>query len=94
MVIRTATVVEGNVHFSVHLLYASIVGCAAWALTSFRRAQRYHEVRRLHQEAKPIREIAKELGLSRGAVRRYPRADRCPDWQRRPALAPNRRAAS
>jgi beta-lactamase regulating signal transducer with metallopeptidase domain len=39
--------VEGNVHehiaramyyFSVHLLYASIVGCAAWALTSFRRA--------------------------------------------------------
>jgi len=39
--------VEGNVHehiaramyyFSVHLLYASIVGCAAWVLTSFRRA--------------------------------------------------------
>jgi hypothetical protein len=39
VVIRTATVVEGNVHehiaramyyFSVHLLYASIVGCAAW----------------------------------------------------------------
>jgi beta-lactamase regulating signal transducer with metallopeptidase domain len=39
--------VEGNVHehiaramyyFSVHLLYASIVGCAAWVLTSFRHA--------------------------------------------------------
>jgi beta-lactamase regulating signal transducer with metallopeptidase domain len=39
--------VEGNVHehiaramyyFSVHLLYASIVGCASWVLTSFRRA--------------------------------------------------------
>jgi beta-lactamase regulating signal transducer with metallopeptidase domain len=39
--------VEENVHehiaramyyFSVHLLYASIVGCAAWVLTSFRRA--------------------------------------------------------
>jgi beta-lactamase regulating signal transducer with metallopeptidase domain len=38
--------VEGSVHehiaraiyyFSVHLLYASIVGCAAWVLTSFRR---------------------------------------------------------
>jgi beta-lactamase regulating signal transducer with metallopeptidase domain len=47
VVIRTATVVEGNVHehiaramyyFSVHLLYASIVGCAAWVLTSFRHA--------------------------------------------------------
>ncbi len=25
-------------YFSVHLLYASIVGCAAWVLTSFRRA--------------------------------------------------------
>ena len=47
MVIRTGTVVEGNVHehiaramyyFSVHLLFASIVGCAAWVLTSIRSA--------------------------------------------------------
>jgi len=47
VVIRTATVVEVNVHehiaramyyFSVHLLYASIVGSAAWVLTSIRGA--------------------------------------------------------
>jgi beta-lactamase regulating signal transducer with metallopeptidase domain len=47
VVIRTATGVEGKVHehiartmyyFSVHLLFASIVGCAAWVLTSVRGA--------------------------------------------------------
>ena len=47
VVIRTATVVEINVHehiaramyyVSAHLLYASIVGSAAWVLTSFRGA--------------------------------------------------------
>jgi transposase len=48
-----------------------------------RRVERYHEVHRLHQEGMPIREIARELSLSRGAVRRYLKADRCPDWQRR-----------
>jgi hypothetical protein len=45
--IRTAASVEANVHehiarvmyyFSVHLLYASIVGAAAWVLTSIRGA--------------------------------------------------------
>jgi transposase len=50
-----------------------------------RRVERYHEVRRLHQEKIPIREIARTVGLSRGAVRRYLLADRCPDWQRREA---------
>ena len=52
-VIGAVTVVEGNVHehiaramyyFSVHLLYASIVGSAAWVLTSIRPRQRHHEV--------------------------------------------------
>jgi beta-lactamase regulating signal transducer with metallopeptidase domain len=47
VVIKTATVVEGNVHehiaramyyFGVHLLYASIVGSTAWVLTSIRGA--------------------------------------------------------
>jgi len=46
-VIRTVAVVESNVHehiaralyyFSVHLLYASIVGAAAWLLTTIRGA--------------------------------------------------------
>jgi hypothetical protein len=43
--IRMVAVVEANVHehiaramysFSVHLMYASIVGCASWALTTIR----------------------------------------------------------
>ena len=46
-VIRTAAAVEANVHehiaramcyFSVQLLYASVVGTAAWVLTSIRGA--------------------------------------------------------
>src|SRR6267378_3867337 len=46
-VTRTAAIVEANVHehiaramyyFSVHLLFASIVGSAAWVLTSIRGA--------------------------------------------------------
>jgi transposase len=47
-----------------------------------RRVERFHEVHRLHQEGKPIRDIARELTLSRGTVRRYLRSGRCPDWQR------------
>lgn len=45
------------------------------------RVLRYDQVRRLHQEGKSIRRIAKELGLSRGTVRRYLREDQCPDWK-------------
>jgi hypothetical protein len=46
-VIRMVALVEANLHehiaramyyFSVHLLYASMVGLAAWVLTSFQRA--------------------------------------------------------
>jgi transposase len=47
------------------------------------RVERHRAVRRQHRQGKGIREIARELGLSRGAVRRYLRSDRCPDWQRR-----------
>ena len=31
-------------YFDIHLLYASVVGLAAWALTSIPRWQRHHEV--------------------------------------------------
>ncbi len=47
-----------------------------------RRGERYEHVRRLHGAGKSIRHIAKELGLSRGTVRRYLRQDHCP--QRKP----------
>ncbi len=46
-----------------------------------RRVERYELVRRLHREGKSIRRIAQELGLSRGAVRRYLRDGHCPDWK-------------
>ena len=31
-------------YFSVHLLYASVVGSAAWVLTSIRPRKRHHEI--------------------------------------------------
>src|SRR5215211_9022 len=53
------------------------------------RQQRFEEVRRRHAEGESIRQIGKEMRLSRGAVRRYLRQDHCPDW--RPGQArPNR----
>jgi transposase len=45
------------------------------------RVERYEHVRQLHRQGKSIRQIAKELKLSRGSVRRYLRAARCPDWK-------------
>jgi transposase len=53
------------------------------------RLERFQEVRRRHAEGESIRLIGKQMGLSRGAVRRYLRQDHCPDW--RPGQArPNR----
>lgn len=53
------------------------------------RQERFEEARRRHAEGESARLIAKEMGLSRGAVRRYLRQDHCPDW--RPGQArPNR----
>src|SRR5262249_8465147 len=45
------------------------------------RAGRYEEARRQHGQGQSIRRIAREMGLSRGAVRRYLRQDHCPDWR-------------
>jgi transposase len=53
------------------------------------RQERFQEARERHAEGQSIRQIGKEMRLSRGAVRRYLRQDHCPDW--RPGQArPNR----
>jgi transposase len=45
------------------------------------RLERYQQVRQRHGQGQSIRQIAKEMGLSRNAVRRYLQSDRCPDWR-------------
>ena len=45
------------------------------------RRDRFEDVLRRHGEGQPARRIARETGLSRGAVRRYLREGRCPDWR-------------
>jgi transposase len=44
------------------------------------RQDRFEEVRRLRAGGTGIRQIARELGMSRGTVRGYLRRERCPDW--------------
>jgi transposase len=46
-----------------------------------KRRERFEEVRRRHELGQPIRQIARELELSRNAVRGYLRLGRCPDWR-------------
>jgi transposase len=46
-----------------------------------RRVERFERVRELHRQGRSIRGIARELGLSREAVRRYLRRGTCPDWR-------------
>jgi transposase len=46
-----------------------------------RRVERFERVLELHSQGRPIRGIARELGLSREAVRRYLRSPTCPDWR-------------
>jgi transposase len=46
-----------------------------------RRVELYEEVRQRHSQGQSIRQIAKETGLSRNAVRRCLRSDQCPDWR-------------
>ena len=51
------------------------------------RAERYERVRQLRREGQSLRQIARAMGLSKGCVIRYLRAERCPDWnpgQQRP----------
>jgi transposase len=45
-----------------------------------RRVERFERVQELRRQGMPIRQIARELGMSRMAVRRYLRRERCPDW--------------
>ncbi len=45
------------------------------------RAERFQRVKELTTEGLSIRQIARRLRMSRGAVLRYQRLDRCPDWR-------------
>ncbi|HUB05724.1 MAG TPA: ISL3 family transposase, partial [Myxococcales bacterium] len=45
-----------------------------------RRVDRFERVHELRRRGAPIREIARALGMSRNAVRRYLRREHCPDW--------------
>jgi transposase len=44
------------------------------------RIQQYERVRALHAEGLSLRKIARAIGVSVKRVRRYLRAERCPDW--------------
>jgi transposase len=44
------------------------------------RAARHSEVRALREQGLSLRQIARQTGLSRNAVRRYCRQSNCPDW--------------
>lgn len=46
-----------------------------------RRVERFERVHELKRQGRSIRSIARELGLSRKAVRRYLRRTTCPDWR-------------
>jgi transposase len=50
-----------------------------------RRVERFERVHELHRQGTPIRQIARELSMSRKAVRRYLRNEQCPE--RRPGRA-------
>jgi transposase len=50
-----------------------------------RRVERFEPVHELHRQGTPIRQIARDLAMSRRAVRGYLRRERCPD--RRPGRA-------
>jgi len=46
-----------------------------------RRIERFEQVHELRRQGTTIRAIARALGMSRKAVRRYLRRERCPDWR-------------
>ena len=46
-----------------------------------RRVGRFDRVHELRRQGMPIRQIARELDMSRKSVRRYLRRERCPDWR-------------
>jgi transposase len=45
-----------------------------------RRIERFERVHELHRQRHSARRIAREVGMSRNAVRRYLRCKECPDW--------------
>ena len=45
-----------------------------------RRQERFDEVRRLCRAGKSVRQVARELRMSRQTVINYQRRERCPDW--------------
>lgn len=45
-----------------------------------RRVERFERVHELRRQGIPIRQIARDLGMSRKAVRRYLRHEKCPEW--------------
>lgn len=45
------------------------------------REERFRRVKELTAEGRSVRQIAARLRMSRGAVLRYQRLERCPDWQ-------------
>ena len=45
-----------------------------------RRVERFEQVHERHRKGHSLRRIARELGMSRCAVRRYLRCKTCPDW--------------
>jgi transposase len=46
-----------------------------------RRVGRFERVHELHRQGMPIRQIARELDMSRKSVRRYLRREQCPEWR-------------
>ncbi len=45
-----------------------------------RRVEQFERVRELRRQGTPIRQIARDLSMSRKSVRRYLRREHCPDW--------------
>jgi transposase len=45
-----------------------------------RRVERFERVHELRRQGIPIRQIARDLGMSRKAVHRYLRHEKCPEW--------------
>ena len=46
-----------------------------------RRVEQFERVHELRRQGMPIRQIARDLSMSRKAVRRYLRCEQCPDWR-------------
>jgi transposase len=46
-----------------------------------RRVEQFERVHELRRQGTPIRQIARDLDMSRKSVRRYLRRERCPDWR-------------